>query len=1155
MRLTAAAITCFLACCPPLRAQVTLDPDTVPVPQQTARMMHVPPGWRVEVFAAEPTVVNPLAIDFDQEGRAYVLEARQYPQKAPENKAGADRILVLEDTDGDHRADRVRVFADGLNLASGLAVGYGGVFVGQAPELLFLADSDGDLRADRRQVLLTGWAYEDTHETLNSLTWGPDGWLYGTHGIMHHSEVAGYRFNAAVWRYHPRTKRFELVAEGTNNPWGLDYLPNGDWVISTSVIPHLYAIVPGGFHRHGLVRWWSNPYAYGEVPPIVDHRHFPPNMAGWDLVLKTDSATVPEPVSDERDPVRAYGGGHAHSGLALSHGTPVPAAYRNAALIGNLHGNRINADVIRPYRSLYVASHRKDFLTCDDPYFRPVHLRWGPDGSLYVLDWYDRQICHNTDEAVWDKRLGRIYKVIPPERPATERDASIEQLLVSEYVWHWRLALRLIAERRASVPRSTLVRMLDTAAEPMALRALWALHLSGGLTEADLRRLLADPRSELRRWAVRLLSEPQYRGRVDEFADELLRLAAREPSPRVRLELASAATRWAAWGGREALLHELMLHDEDADDPAIPALIWTAYESDLEHHAARRAGWLAKHSDRAVIQRHVLPWFLRRLAEDGTDSALRLALDTLAQVRSADAARYTLREFARGLSRPSEKLATEWARVRSALEPLLARPADRLLLARVGALFADPCAVSMLIAAMHEANRPPAERLAAVEVLGRTPVEQAREALVSAVLDSKLLLSVRRAAVQAMKRGMTRAQAAELVRHWHRVPPELQHEVLLLLATSRLGAEQLIAGMERGWVPRDDVPEGAVRRILMVADRALVERLRTVWGNLQAMTVPEARREIARLGPALATLPGNRHRGKRLFSTHCAGCHRFRGEGHAVGPDLEGAQLNDPFYLLYNIADPNRVVGAAYYTVRVMDRQGRVHQGLLVRRDGSGLELKAEQGQTLRFSRDEVEEVRVLQESLMPADIASRFTAQQFADLVAYLMGDLRLTAGYRYGPLVADRPLESTLPVDGRLNPLSYDPEGWQPFRIGPAGKVIFSMVGLDRNRRPPEAAYYVYVRVYSPTARDVTMWLDARKAARVWVNGNEVFTGRKLTVPVRFSITLRRGENELLIKLANIVRDPNAPAAAGECSFAAWLVDPEHELALISPDGDRIQ
>src|SRR5262249_40857706 len=259
------------------------------IPEEALRRMVVPGGFRVEIFAAEPMVRQPLSATFDERGRLWVIEYLQYPNPAglkpgtvdqylrteydrvPERPRrgprGADRIKILEDTDGDGRADKATIFVEGLNLASGMALGFGGVFVGQAPYLLFYPDRDCDDRPDGDpEVLLTGFGMEDAHSVANSLTWGPDGWLYGLQGSTVTPRIRGIPFPQAVWRYHPRRRRFELLWEGGGNMWGLDFDQHGQLFASTNVggFIMLHAVQGGyywkSFGKHGPLH---NPYTFG----------------------------------------------------------------------------------------------------------------------------------------------------------------------------------------------------------------------------------------------------------------------------------------------------------------------------------------------------------------------------------------------------------------------------------------------------------------------------------------------------------------------------------------------------------------------------------------------------------------------------------------------------------------------------------------------------------------------------------------------------------------------------------------------------------------------------------------------------------------------------------------------------------------------------
>ncbi len=220
-------------------------------PEDAAKAMQIPDGFSVDLIASEPDLSQPIAMCFDARGRIWVAEGQTYPQRAPEGQ-GRDRILILEDTDRDGSFETKKVFVDGLNLVSGIEIGFGGVWVGAAPYFMFIPDKNSDDVPDSEpQILLDGWGYHDTHETLNSFTWGPDGWLYGCHGVFTHSRVGKPAapddqrepLNAAIWRYHPSRHNFEIFAWGGSNQWGIDYNDHGDWFMECCVIPHLFHVI------------------------------------------------------------------------------------------------------------------------------------------------------------------------------------------------------------------------------------------------------------------------------------------------------------------------------------------------------------------------------------------------------------------------------------------------------------------------------------------------------------------------------------------------------------------------------------------------------------------------------------------------------------------------------------------------------------------------------------------------------------------------------------------------------------------------------------------------------------------------------------------------------------------------------------------------
>ena len=270
--------------------------DDGKTPEEAAQAMTVPEGFHVDLIAGEPNLHQPISFCFDRKGRIWVAEAHTYPQRAPEGQ-GKDRIVVMEDVDGDGKFEKQTVFREGLNLVSGMEVGFGGVWVGAAPYLMFIPDQNDDLIPDGpEQILLDGFGYHDTHETLNSFIWGPDGWLYGCHGVFTHSNVGKpgtpddqrTPINAGVWRYHPIRHQFEVFAWGTSNPWGVDFNDQGEAFLTSCVIPHAFHVIPGARYRRQAGQHF-NPYVYDDIKTMADHLHYAGNIgdhAWWDEMLQ-----------------------------------------------------------------------------------------------------------------------------------------------------------------------------------------------------------------------------------------------------------------------------------------------------------------------------------------------------------------------------------------------------------------------------------------------------------------------------------------------------------------------------------------------------------------------------------------------------------------------------------------------------------------------------------------------------------------------------------------------------------------------------------------------------------------------------------------------------------------------------------------------------
>ena len=539
-------------------------------PLEAAKTMQVPNGFNVTLFAGEPNIKQPIAFCIDDRGRLWVAEANNYPNK----KAGKkDRIIILEDTDGDGRHDKRIVFYDKLEYVSGIEVGFGGVWVMSIPNFYFIPDADYNGVPDGEPVvLLDGFGtHANSHTIANGFAWGPDGWLYGTHGITNWSlpgkpgtpKEKRRRFEGGVWRYHPVRHVWESFAIGTTNPWGIDWNEYGHAFVCNCVNPHLFHIIQGAHYEPARNRPTGR-FAYERIPTIADHLHF--------TNTKTIRAGIGTPEED------AAGGGHAHSGTMIYLGDNWPAKYRGDVFMNNIHGRRINHDRLARKGSGYAASHAPDVMRARDPWFVGVTLAYGPDGGVYVSDFSDTGECHHTRNT--QKHTGRIYKITFGKPKPWKGDIS--KLSILELVklqshpneWFARHARRVLHERQANT--SVLAKTLNSSRSvPLRLRALWSLRVTGNLDEKKLEGLLQDSSEHLRAWAIQLLCE--NRKPSEAARAEFERMAHEDKSPLVRLYLASAMQRLLL-KQRVPVLAHLLAHTEDKDDQNLPLMYWYATE-------------------------------------------------------------------------------------------------------------------------------------------------------------------------------------------------------------------------------------------------------------------------------------------------------------------------------------------------------------------------------------------------------------------------------------------------------------------------------------------------------------------------------------------------------------------------------------------------
>lgn len=979
-------------------AQPPEAPRAMP-PLEAAATMELPRGFRATMFAAEPDVRQPIGFCLDDRARLWVAEAYNYPRHG--DRPG-DRIVILEDVDGDGRMDRRKVFYDQLNYVTGIEVGFGGVWVVSPPSLYFIPDRDHDDQPDGEPVvLLDGFGnHANSHNLANGLAWGPDGWLYGTHGRTNWSMLGKpgataeqrVRFDGGVYRYHPVRHVWEPYADGTTNPWGIDWNDHGEAFVTNCVNPHLFHVIPGAHYEPWRNRK-SSEFAYERIPTIADHLHF------------TGVSNVRDGLgSDAED---AAGGGHAHCGTMIYLGQNWPARYRNSLFTNNIHGKRINNDLLQRQGSTYVASHAPDVLCARDPWFVGVTLAQGPAGEVYVSDWSDIGECHYVRNT--HKETGRIFRLTYGElnRPTVDLTESsskeLARLHASQNEWMVRHARRILHER---VSESTehgdedfdeafaiLTQQLDDAALPVParLRALWTLHAVGALSRETLTRLAnvhdegdaGDELQYLRSWALRLLCEEPAELKPRELA-LLRRAAAMDPSTLVQLHLASVSQRLApeqAWPVLDALSRRPAI----ANDKSLALMTWYGVEPLVGDDAAAYARFakLGASSVSPLLARHVA----RRLAGMGDAAALRAVIAAMLEVDESRtqpveamfAGALTGLQGRRKLTPPSNwpSLFARWSAPDA--QPTLELE-DRLL--QLALVFQDPTALKRIVSLAKDSSLSPARRSRAVSILVQQRPNGLADLLLSLVHDP----AVQGAAIRGLSFVDDPRVPDKLLTIFAEAPSSVRQDVLQTLASRPSWASRLLGAIETGGIPTAEVTAYTVRSLRALDDPELLARLEKVWGAVRESPAERRRliRTYQRKMSEAALAQADESRGRQLFTKHCGSCHKMFGEGGTIGPDLSGAQRSNTAYLLENLLDPSASVAKAYRMEVFRLNSGQVVTGIVENENDATISVYTV-NQRVVLSQDEVAARKSSKLSIMPEGLLVSLNDRDVRDLLGYL--------------------------------------------------------------------------------------------------------------------------------------------------------------------------
>jgi putative membrane-bound dehydrogenase-like protein len=950
-------------------------------PAQAAKSFTVAEGLRFDQVLSEPLVRQPVAMSFDERGRLWVVQYLQYPEPAglkvvsrdqfwrvvydkvpaapPNHVRGADRITIHEDTDGDGAFDKHDVFVDGLNIATSLAPGRGGLWVLNPPYLLFYPSTNGSQPSGAPVVHLQGFGLEDTHSCASSLHWGPDGWLYGAHGSTVSAKVTIPGEQAPpvtmigqhIWRYHPDKKRFEVFAEGGGNAFGVEVDRFGR-VFSghNGGDTRGFHYVQGGYYRKGFEKHGAlaNPYTFGFFEAMA---HNKAQRFSHTFVINEAPGLPPE-----------------HRGKLFA--------------VEPLQG-RVMMSAVEADRSSLKTRDLAPAVSTTDTWFRPVDIKPAPDGSLIVADFYEAKISHTEHfSGRIDRETGRIYRLAAANaRPSPTIDlgkkstAELIAILRSDNRWQRQTALRLLGERRDEAALGPLRAMLQDGDGAHAIEALWALHLVRGVDKMPVESLITHSEPMVRAWTVRLLADDHKLGAL---ATKVAELAEREESVFVRSQWAASARRLTASEGLP-IVASLLRHDRDGADIHVPLLLWWAIEAKCGSDRGAVIDmfrdstlWRGRLAEETIVGR-----LMKRFALAGTQDDLLACAELFRLAPEKRHGQILLKGFEEAFKGrsiaglPSELLA-EIAKLGGGSLTFAVRQGKDDAVAKALTLVADRKAKLT-------------ERVELIDVFGEANQPKAVSALLN-LLQEEEPDGIRRAALAALQSYTDGRIGAEVVKRYPAWQGELRDAAEALLASRRPWSSQWLAAVEAGTVEPKSISREAARKLLLHRDKAIDDVVRKHWGDVaRGATTAEMKTEVERLNVAVAGGTGDPYPGKLLFTARCANCHVLHSHGAAVGPDLTPFKRDDVPHLMLHIVNPSVEIREGYENHVVLTESGRALSGVLAEKGARVIILKTADGQKIAVPRADVAEMTVSGKSLMPENLLQGLADQEVRDLFAYL--------------------------------------------------------------------------------------------------------------------------------------------------------------------------
>ena len=958
--------------------------------EESVKHMVMPKGFEARLFAAEPDIAKPLCMAWDQRGRLWIAESTDYPNNLKKVGAGDDRIKICEDTDGDGRADKFTIFADKLSIPTSIAFSNGGIIVQDAPDTLFLKDTDGDDKADVRTVLFTGWGTRDTHAGPSNLRQGFDNWIWGMVGYSGFEGVVGgerLRFSQGFYRFKPDGSKLEFLRSTNNNTWGLGFTEDGLIFGSTANnCPSVYLPVPNRYYES--VRGFS--------PSVLQ------SIAGWNRFF---------PATENVRQVDWHGGFTAAAGHAIYTARAYPKWYWNrTAFITEPTGHLAATFLLEPNGSDFASNNTWNLVASDDEWTSPIAAEVGPDGHVWIIDWYNYIVQHNPTPqgfqtgkgnayvtSLRDKTHGRVYRIVYTDAKVSKPLAldpddgkGLVAALKNDNLF-WRLhAQRLLVERGKKDVVPDLVKLgsdmssdengLNTA----AIHSLWALRgLGPDVGSADIATLLLQSESaSVRRNAIEALPASQ--------AAQAVGAATRDPDPRVRLagllKLSEAKSNAAV--GRE-LASQL--------GPA-GRFTWDRWLSDAatvaaSSHAGPFLGAAAEpvRGKPGVEFLQITSRVAEHFARGGPGDSIGGLLVKLqgAEPPIADA-------IVAGLVKgwPKDKTATLTAEEDKALVASLSKVSKGArgplvsLAARWGSkaleTYSGEIISSLLATVRDESKSDDARAAAAGQLVEFRPDDPGSAVGLLALITPRTAPALASGLVAAVARTRAPGVAPILVKGLTALTPSVRSQAVRALIGREDWAPVFLDGVEKGTLRFDELSLDQKQALASHPIKTIAERARKLLAQGGGLPDLDRQKVIDALAPVVLKA-GDAAKGKLVFEQQCSKCHSHSGKGGQVGPDLTGMAAHPKAELLVNILDPSRSVEGNFVSYTVATADGRTYNGLLASETKTAVELIDTEGKTVKLLRDEIEELVASKKSLMPEGFEKQVPAESIADLLAFL--------------------------------------------------------------------------------------------------------------------------------------------------------------------------